>query len=243
MVRRFRKETGDDDTPILLMGYYNLVYQRGVETFCKEAAAAGVDGFILVDLPPEEADELKPHAAAERPRHGAADRADDRRQAPAGGAEIFRGLRLFRLGARHHRHQVGDRGRGARACRAHQAPHQAAGRRRLRHQDAGAGGRGGAPCRCRRRRHGDRRSREGRASTTTASRSPISCRASSPSSSRLQKACAACAKPDRSSPCNAAGHFAARSFSYCDHSRDRAFRHCRVTIARLICASSQRRGE
>ncbi len=46
------------------MGYYNLVYQRGVERFCKEAAAAGVDGFILVDLPPEEADELKPHAVA-----------------------------------------------------------------------------------------------------------------------------------------------------------------------------------
>jgi tryptophan synthase alpha chain len=64
MVKRFRRETGDDDTPILLMGYYNLVYQRGVEKFCKEAAAAGVDGFILVDLPPEEAGALKPHAEA-----------------------------------------------------------------------------------------------------------------------------------------------------------------------------------
>lgn len=64
MVRRFRKETGDNDTPILLMGYYNLVYQRGAEKFCKDAATAGVDGFILVDLPPEEADELKPHAEA-----------------------------------------------------------------------------------------------------------------------------------------------------------------------------------
>ena len=64
MVKRFRKETGDNDTPILLMGYYNLVYQRGVEKFCKDAAAAGVDGFILVDLPPEEADELKPFAVA-----------------------------------------------------------------------------------------------------------------------------------------------------------------------------------
>ena len=63
MVRRFRQEV-DNDTPILLMGYYNLVYQRGTERFCKEAAAAGVDGFILVDLPPEEADELKPHALA-----------------------------------------------------------------------------------------------------------------------------------------------------------------------------------
>ncbi len=64
MVRRFRKETGDNATPILLMGYYNLVYQRGAEKFCKDAAAAGVDGFILVDLPPEEADELKPFAEA-----------------------------------------------------------------------------------------------------------------------------------------------------------------------------------
>ncbi len=63
MVRRFRREV-DNDTPILLMGYYNLVYQRGPERFCKEAAAAGVDGFILVDLPPEEADELKPYALA-----------------------------------------------------------------------------------------------------------------------------------------------------------------------------------
>jgi tryptophan synthase alpha chain len=64
MVSRFRKETGDNDTPILLMGYYNLVYQRGAEKFCKDAAAAGVDGFILVDLPPEEVDEIKPYAAA-----------------------------------------------------------------------------------------------------------------------------------------------------------------------------------
>ena len=63
MVRRFRKEV-DDETPILLMGYYNLVYQRGAERFCREAAAAGVDGFILVDLPPEEVAALKPHAVA-----------------------------------------------------------------------------------------------------------------------------------------------------------------------------------
>ncbi len=61
MVRRFRKEV-DNETPIVLMGYYNLVYKRGPERFCKEAAEAGVDGFILVDLPPEEADELKPYA-------------------------------------------------------------------------------------------------------------------------------------------------------------------------------------
>lgn len=63
MVRRFRKEV-DDETPILLMGYYNLVYQRGAERFCKDAAQAGVDGFILVDLPPEEAEAIKPYASA-----------------------------------------------------------------------------------------------------------------------------------------------------------------------------------
>ncbi|TWT15033.1 tryptophan synthase subunit alpha [Reyranella sp. CPCC 100927] len=62
MVRRFRAETGDQDTPVLLMGYYNMIYQRGAERFCTDAAAAGIDGFIIVDLPPEEADELKPHA-------------------------------------------------------------------------------------------------------------------------------------------------------------------------------------
>ena len=62
MVRRFREM--DNDTPILLMGYYNLVYQRGAAKFCKDAAEAGIDGFILVDLPPEEAEALKPHAVA-----------------------------------------------------------------------------------------------------------------------------------------------------------------------------------
>jgi tryptophan synthase alpha chain len=64
MVRRFRAETRDEETPILLMGYYNMIYQRGEAKFCADAAAAGVDGFIMVDLPPEEADRLKPHATA-----------------------------------------------------------------------------------------------------------------------------------------------------------------------------------
>src|SRR4030095_2116135 len=62
MVRRFRKETGDNDTPILLMGYYNLVYQRGAERFCKEAAAARAS--LLAALRREGAPELKPHAEA-----------------------------------------------------------------------------------------------------------------------------------------------------------------------------------
>jgi tryptophan synthase alpha chain len=63
LVRRFRA-AGDKDTPILLMGYFNLLMQRGVERFCRDAAEAGVDGFIIVDLPPEEADQLKPQAEA-----------------------------------------------------------------------------------------------------------------------------------------------------------------------------------
>ena len=56
MVREFRK--GDDATPIVLMGYYNPIYIYGVEKFLVDAKAAGVDGLIVVDLPPEEDCEL-----------------------------------------------------------------------------------------------------------------------------------------------------------------------------------------
>ncbi len=56
MVRAFR--TGDDVTPIVLMGYYNPIYSRGVDRFLAEAKEAGVDGLIVVDLPPEEDEEL-----------------------------------------------------------------------------------------------------------------------------------------------------------------------------------------
>ena len=56
MVRRFRLL--DSETPIVLMGYYNPIFVCGVKTFCEKASAAGVDGLIVVDLPPEEADEL-----------------------------------------------------------------------------------------------------------------------------------------------------------------------------------------
>ena len=56
LVREFRK--GDDETPIVLMGYYNPIYIYGSERFLADAKAAGVDGLIIVDLPPEEDDEL-----------------------------------------------------------------------------------------------------------------------------------------------------------------------------------------
>jgi len=56
IVRAFR--AGDDATPIVLMGYYNPIYVYGVDKFLADAKAAGVDGLIVVDLPPEEDAEL-----------------------------------------------------------------------------------------------------------------------------------------------------------------------------------------
>ena len=56
MIRAFRKD--DDTTPIVLMGYYNPIYIYGVEKFLADAKSAGIDGLIVVDLPPEEDEEL-----------------------------------------------------------------------------------------------------------------------------------------------------------------------------------------
>ncbi|MEK9706629.1 MAG: tryptophan synthase subunit alpha [Alphaproteobacteria bacterium] len=56
MVETFRQQ--DNETPIILMGYYNPIYIYGVEKFVTNARAAGVDGLIVVDLPPEEDNEL-----------------------------------------------------------------------------------------------------------------------------------------------------------------------------------------
>ena len=56
LVRAFRK--ADNETPIVLMGYYNPVYIYGVDRFLTDAKSAGVDGLIIVDLPPEEDEEL-----------------------------------------------------------------------------------------------------------------------------------------------------------------------------------------
>ncbi len=64
LVRQFRKT--DADTPLVLMGYYNPVYIYGVEKFLTDAKEAGVDGLIIVDLPPEEDSEMCEPAA----RHG-----------------------------------------------------------------------------------------------------------------------------------------------------------------------------
>ncbi len=56
LVRRFRER--DDATPLVLMGYYNPIYIYGVKRFLEDALAVGLDGMIVVDLPPEEDDEL-----------------------------------------------------------------------------------------------------------------------------------------------------------------------------------------
>ena len=60
IVGTFRRDNAE--TPIVLMGYYNPIYRYGAERFCRDAFAAGVDGLITVDLPPEEDEEL--HAPA-----------------------------------------------------------------------------------------------------------------------------------------------------------------------------------
>ena len=60
MVRDFRAE--DDETPVVLMGYLNPILSYGIPRFCCDAAASGVDGLIVVDVPPEEAGEIEPHA-------------------------------------------------------------------------------------------------------------------------------------------------------------------------------------
>lgn len=56
LVREFRK--GDDETPVILMGYYNPIYIYSVDRFLSDTKSAGVDGLIVVDLPPEEDEEL-----------------------------------------------------------------------------------------------------------------------------------------------------------------------------------------
>jgi tryptophan synthase alpha chain len=59
LVRAFRKKY--PKVPVILMGYFNPIYRYGNEKFCKDATAAGVDGVIIVDLPPEEENEMQPY--------------------------------------------------------------------------------------------------------------------------------------------------------------------------------------
>jgi tryptophan synthase alpha chain len=61
LLRRLRDYA--PDLPLVLFTYYNIVYRRGVDRFFSEAAAAGADGLLIVDLPVEESEEVAPHAA------------------------------------------------------------------------------------------------------------------------------------------------------------------------------------
>jgi tryptophan synthase alpha chain len=61
-VRKFRE---DSEIPLILFGYFNPIFHYGLEQFCRDAARAGADGILCVDLPPEESDEFKRWADAE----------------------------------------------------------------------------------------------------------------------------------------------------------------------------------
>ena len=105
----------DATTPIVLMGYYNPIYQYGVGALPRRCQAAGVDGLIVVDLPPEEDDELcLPAQGAGLDFIRLATPTTDDKRLPARAAQ-HRGLRLLRLDRRHHRHALGGRGRVSRA--------------------------------------------------------------------------------------------------------------------------------
>ncbi len=150
MVRAFRKT--DADTPIVLMGYYNPIYVYGVARFLPDAIAAGVDGLIVVDLPPEEDDELcLPALKAGLAFIRMASPTTDDKRLPAvlkhtSGFVYYVSITGI-TGAAIPDPQSGDGGGGA-----HQAPHQAADRCRLRRPDR----RPGTCHRPRRRRGGSR---------------------------------------------------------------------------------------
>ena len=150
LVREFRK--GDDATPIVLMGYYNPIYIYGVDKFLADAKAAGVDGLIVVDLPPEEDEELcLPALKAGLNFIRLATPTTDDKRLPAvltntSGFVYYVSITGITGAAAPDAGKVSARGR------AHQAPHQTAGRGRLRRQHRRAGPRD----RRRRRRRGGR---------------------------------------------------------------------------------------
>lgn len=57
MLKKFRLQ--DDETPVVLMGYFNPIYKYGCDNFVRDASATGADGLIIVDLPPEEDEEVR----------------------------------------------------------------------------------------------------------------------------------------------------------------------------------------
>ena len=110
------------------MGYFNPIYRYGAEAFVADAKEAGVDGLIVVDLPPEEDEELRVPARSRGARRDPPRRPDDRRRAPAPDSGELRGIRLLRLGHRHYRDEVGDDTGRRRRARANPQGDRSAGR-------------------------------------------------------------------------------------------------------------------
>ena len=106
------------------MGYYNPIYIYPRERFLDDAEAAGVDGLIIVDVPPEADDELCLPAIARGLNFIRLATPDHGRQAPAGRARQYLGLSLLRLDHRHHRHGGPRREARSRTGCAHQASRQ-----------------------------------------------------------------------------------------------------------------------
>ena len=157
MVRDFRN--GDNDTPIVLMGYYNPIYIYGVDRFLADAKSAGVDGLIVVDLPPEEDVELcLPALKAGLNFIRLATPTTDDKRLPAVLANTSGFVYYVSITGITGAGDAGCRARRRRR-RAHQAPLQAAGRGRLRREDRRAGERDCAVC----RRRGGRLGAGGRA--------------------------------------------------------------------------------
>ena len=150
MVRGFRKD--DNATPLVLMGYYNPIYIYGVDKFLADAKTAGVDGLIIVDLPPEEDAELcLPAMKAGLNFIRLATPTTDDKRLPAVLANTSGFVYYVSItGITGAAAAEFDGGRGSGG--AHQAPHQAAGLRRLWHPHPG----GGALDRAERQRRGGR---------------------------------------------------------------------------------------
>ena len=151
MVRGFRKD--DAATPLVLMGYYNPIYIYGVDKFLADAKTAGVDGLIIVDLPPEEDTELcLPAMKAGLNFIRLATPTTDDKRLPAVLANTSGFVYYVSITG-----ITGQRGRGfqcgRRGCRPHQAPYQAAGLCRLRHPHPGSRARDRRDRQWRRGRH------------------------------------------------------------------------------------------
>ena len=151
MVSDFRKD--DNATPLVLMGYYNPIYIYGVDKFLADAKTAGVDGLIIVDLPPEEDTELcVPALKAGLNFIRLATPTTDDKRLPAVLANTSGFVYYVSI--------TGITGSGSRRfesrrrrCGAHQAAYKAPGLRRLRHPDTGRRARHCRTRQWRRRRH------------------------------------------------------------------------------------------